>query len=274
MAFTINDFQDLVQLLEEHPRWRNELRRLIVDDDFAKITQSIRDLIALSDKHEAQLTRLIALSDKHEAQLTQLIALSDKHEAQLTRLISLSDKHEVQLTQLIALSDRHEARLTKIESDISILKTDVAGLKIDVAGLKTDVGGLKGAELERTFRERPYVYLSRFARRIRLVSDSELAILIEDALDQKRLTDDEAEDLKRLDAIVKGKHKLQNYDVYLAVEASSVADEHDLERAQRRAKLLEKATGIPAFPVIAGDVSAKGIVQLAESRGVYWVSRT
>ena len=211
MAFTINDFQDLVQLLEENPRWRNELRRLIVNDEFAQIMQSIRDLIALSDKHEA--------------------------------------------------------RLTRVESDISEIKTDVAVLK-------TDVASLKGAELERTFRERPYVYLSRFARRIRLVSDSELAILIEGALDQKRLTEDEAEDLKRLDAIAKGKHKVQNYDVYLAVEASSVADEHDLERAQRRAKLLEKATGIPAFPVIAGDVSAKGIMQLAESRGVYWVSRT
>lgn len=225
MAFTINDFQDLLQLLEENPRWRNELRRIIVNDDFAQITKSIRDLIALSDKQAARLTKV-------------------------------------------------ENDIIEIKADVAVLKADVAVLKTDVGVLKTDVASLKGSELERTFRERPFVYLSRFARRIRLVNDAEFAILIEDALEQKRLTDDEAEDLKRLDVIVKGKHKVQNYDVYLAVEASSVVDEYDLDRAQRRAKLLEKATGIPAFPVIAGDVSAKGTVQLAESRGVYWVSRT
>ncbi len=217
MAFTVNEFHDMLEILQVQPTWREELRRVLLGDDYISLPENLR---LLRQSYE----KLLALAERSEARM-----------------------------------DRHD--------------TDIVELKSDVKVLKDDVGYLKGSELERSFRERPFVYLSRFARRIRLVSDSELAILIEDALDQHRLTDDEAEDLKRLDAIVKGKHKVQNYDVYLAVEASAVADEYDLERAQRRAKLLEKATGILALPVVAGDVAAKGIMQLAELRGVYWVSR-
>jgi hypothetical protein len=238
VAFTINDFQDLVQLLEENPRWRNELRRLIVADDFAEISKSIRELIELSKQHEARLTHI--------------------------------EKDIVELKTDVAVLKTDVAVL---KTDVAVLKTDVAVLKTDVAVLKTDVASLKGNELERSFRERPYVYLSRFARRLRIVTDAELAAIIEDALDNDRLTEQEADDLRRIDAIAKGKHKTSGSDLYLAVEASSVFDEHDLDRALRRAELLAKATGVPAQAIIAGDVPAKGIVQLAESRGVYWVSR-
>lgn len=34
MAFTVNDYQDLVRLVEEHPDWQAELRRLLLADDF------------------------------------------------------------------------------------------------------------------------------------------------------------------------------------------------------------------------------------------------
>jgi hypothetical protein len=30
MAFTVSDFRDLIRLLEEHPDWRDELRRVLL----------------------------------------------------------------------------------------------------------------------------------------------------------------------------------------------------------------------------------------------------
>ena len=33
MAFTVRDFRDLVELLEQHPEWRAELRRLVLTEE-------------------------------------------------------------------------------------------------------------------------------------------------------------------------------------------------------------------------------------------------
>ena len=33
MAFTVDDFQDLVSLLEQRPEWRGELRRLVLTEE-------------------------------------------------------------------------------------------------------------------------------------------------------------------------------------------------------------------------------------------------
>ena len=127
--------------------------------------------------------------------------------------------------------------------------------------------------LERFCREHPFVMFGQLAKSLRIIDGNELVDLIESATDEGVLNDHERDDLFLLDAIAKGKDKNSGSDLYLAVEASSVADEHDLERALRRAQLLTKATGTAALPVIASDIAAKGILALAESRGVYWVSR-
>jgi len=33
MTFTVSDYADLVRLLNEHPEWRAELRRLLLSDE-------------------------------------------------------------------------------------------------------------------------------------------------------------------------------------------------------------------------------------------------
>ena len=97
--------------------------------------------------------------------------------------------------------------------------------------------------------------------------------LIEDALDAGRITAADAEDLKRIDAVAKGKNPDDGSDVYLALEVSYVADQHDLERAIRRAGLLALATGAHAKAVIAGKTITAGAMSLAEERGAYVVTR-
>lgn len=34
MAFTVRDYQDLVRLLDQHPEWKQELRSMLLTDDF------------------------------------------------------------------------------------------------------------------------------------------------------------------------------------------------------------------------------------------------
>src|SRR5881398_2051250 len=44
MAFTVEDFQDLVRLLEERPEWRAELRRLLLPDEVLRLPAVLQEL--------------------------------------------------------------------------------------------------------------------------------------------------------------------------------------------------------------------------------------
>ena len=44
MAFTVQEFHDLVALLTQHPEWQAELRRLVLTDELLALPQIGRDL--------------------------------------------------------------------------------------------------------------------------------------------------------------------------------------------------------------------------------------
>ena len=44
MAFTINDCHDLVQLVDEHPEWRRELRQLLLPEELLELPHIVREL--------------------------------------------------------------------------------------------------------------------------------------------------------------------------------------------------------------------------------------
>jgi hypothetical protein len=58
----IKDFQEVVRLLEEHPEWRADLRRLILTDELLALPQEI-----------AQLTRQVSRLSEQMATLTEIV---------------------------------------------------------------------------------------------------------------------------------------------------------------------------------------------------------
>ena len=72
MAFTVNDLQDLVRLLAQHPEWQAELRRLLLADDFLALPGIVRELAEAQRQSEVQLTRLEATVAKLAEQVGRL----------------------------------------------------------------------------------------------------------------------------------------------------------------------------------------------------------
>ena len=243
VAFTVSDFQDLLDILQSNRAWRDDLRRILLDEEIARVWKGIEEM---------------------RESMRELIELHKQNEKRFARIESDISVIKSDVTVL-------KTDVAVLKTDVAVLKTDVAELKGDMTNVKTSVASLKGDNLERAFRERPFVYLSRFALRLRNVDDAAFAILIEDAIEQGRITEAEAEELKLLDAVAKGKSKQDGRTIYFALEVSYVADMHDLERAQRRAALLAKATGEPAQAVVAGNTILSEVRQVAEQRGVYYV---
>lgn len=58
MAFTVEDYRDLVQLLSEHPEWRSELRQLLLSDELLTLPEIVRGLAEAQQRAEERLANV------------------------------------------------------------------------------------------------------------------------------------------------------------------------------------------------------------------------
>lgn len=114
-----------------------------------------------------------------------------------------------------------------------------------------DLGELKGDSLERRYRERAPAYFSPLVRRVHVVFGDELVALLEEAVAQGLLLEEEADEVAQADVVVGGRRREDGAQVYLVVEVSWGVGVSDVERAGRWASFLAK-TGTPTLPVVAG----------------------
>jgi cell division protein FtsB len=232
MAFTVDDFKDLLEILRTMPEWKEALRRELLGEELLALPGLVRDLVKVVEEMNKRLYRV-----------EQDVAVLKADVAELK-----ADVAELKADVAVLKAD-----VAVLKADVAVLKADVAELKTRVAGLEVDVGGLKGDSLERKYRERPFVYFRRILRKPKVLTDSELDDLLSQAQASGALTEAEVEEISRLDAVVRGRRILDDRVVHLAVEISARIEGYDVERAVRRAQLLQKIPGIVALPVVAGE---------------------
>ncbi len=202
MAFTIQEFHDLIQLLEHHPAWRAELRRWVLSEELLALPQTMHELAEAQRYTEERIGQLTVRMDE----LTQRV-----------------DQLAVRMEQLVEVQSR----------------------------MGSDLERLKGSDLERRYRERAHAYFSRLIRRTHVLSGNELSTLLEDAVAQQQLSEDEADDILLADVVVRGRRREDGADVHLVVEVSWGIGLSDVQRASTRATLLAKLC-TPTIPVVAG----------------------
>jgi uncharacterized protein YoxC len=258
MAFTIEEFRDLIQLLEDHPAWRSELRRWVLSEELLTLPQTMRALADAQHHTEeglGQLTvrveQLTARVDDLAQRLEQLTARVDDLTQRLEQLTARVDDLAQRMDQLVARMDQLAARMDELAQRVEQLTARMDQLVEVQSRMGSDLERLKGSDLERRYRERAHAYFSRLIRRTHVLSGDELSTLIEEAVTQRQLSEDEADDLLQADAVVRGRRRDDNSDVYLVVEVSWGIGLSDVERAATRAAALTKL-GTPALPVVAG----------------------
>ena len=72
MAFSVEDFQDLVRLLEERPEWRAELRRLVLTDELLGLPALVRELVDAQRRTEGALGELAAAQRETAGHVSEL----------------------------------------------------------------------------------------------------------------------------------------------------------------------------------------------------------
>ncbi len=137
--------------------------------------------------------------------------------------------------------------------------------------VSSDVDWLKGDQLERRYRERGPAYFAPLIRHAHVLSSDEWVSLVEGALDQEQISEQEADDLLQTDAIVRGRRREDGAEVYLVVEVSWGVGISDVQRASERAAMLARI-GKTTLPVVAGSWVTPDAQEPARIMGVWQVT--
>jgi len=243
MAFTVEEFRDLLRILEEQPEWRVELRRLVLIDELLTLPQLVRALVEAQRRTEERLATLTEAQQRTEERL-----------ATLTEAQQRTEEH------LEALVDALQALTLRVDS-----------LTHSVSNLHDDASKLKGYALENRYRSHAQAYCAPVVRRIRIIGGEELETLMERAVEQGQLSESEALDIVLADVVARGRRRDDNAEVYLVVEVSWRVDPYDMERAVRRSSLLSR-TGTPALAVVTGETVIEEAANLADRLHVWQVT--
>ncbi|WP_448574980.1 hypothetical protein [Thermomicrobium sp.] len=143
----VKDLRDLVRLLEEHPEWRAELRRLLLSEEIvrlpeevAQLSRDIRELRAVTSEliaaHTAALERftrveqaIAALRETVEAEAAQARALQEtvrqeteqvrEHSRQIGELREAVAEHSRQIAQLRATVEEHSRQIGELREAVA-----------------------------------------------------------------------------------------------------------------------------------------------------------
>ena len=241
MPFTVEDFNDLVRILEEKPEWRAALRRQVLTDELLALPEQVASLRAETERRfqelTAQVAELAAAQQRTEGQLAELATAQKRTEEQVITLTAQMATLTTQVTELVEAQKRTNTQITELAGISRILKDDM--------------GEVKGSLLEIAYRTKGPAYFGRIIRRTHVLSPDELTALVENAVESGTLSDDQAEDIYEADVVVRGRRREDGTEVYLVVEVSWGVGTDDVTRAARRAALLAH-TGAATIPVVAG----------------------
>lgn len=236
----ITSFGDVIRLLETHPDWRADLRRVLLTDDLLDLPRAV-----------AQLTR------------------------EVQALVEAQRRTETQLSALVEAQRRTETQLSTLTEDVRALAeaqrrtdTQLATLTEIVQRQSVDIGRLKGDGLEMRYLLRGVPSVTRLVRRPHALSPTERDTLLDDAEAKGLLTVEESDDIELADLIVRGRHRGVGTTVYVVTEVSWGVGVDDVNRAAKRATLLAK-TGVLAIPAVAGEWVTPDAQQLAPGLGVW-----
>ena len=84
MSFRVDDFRDLVRLLEERPEWRSEIRRIVLTDDLLRLPEQV----ARAGKETEQ--RFQELATRVDALAAQVSSLATRVDALVTQVATLA----------------------------------------------------------------------------------------------------------------------------------------------------------------------------------------
>ena len=166
-------------------------------------------------------------------------------------------------TAISEMRDIFDRRLTSLESQQSENTEQLNSIQQTLNTLDGRVANITGSDYERRATRRAPSLLSRYLRLSRIQTLHSplqetapfLVEMINKALTAHDITDHEADDLEQADIIVYA-HNADGTHTYLVAEASVTIDDTDIDRAHRRAQILQSFAGRPVIRAVIGATAS------------------
>ena len=221
MTTPIQSFQDILDLLEQNPEYREAMRRYILDEEFRRVPADVREL----RESIASLAQTVR----------EYVAATD---ARLGRL---------------------EEGQAELKTDVTELKVGQIRLEEGQARLEGRIGDVAGTAYERRIVKRSRGIAGRYLgikrakilRSINVTEHETLDGLMETATEAGSVTDEQGYELDLADIIIAGSGAPGGAD-YAVIEVSETIGDNDVDRAHERAAILARAVSEPVTAAVIG----------------------
>ena len=233
----------------------------------AQLAEGQADLTVAQARTGAQVAELTQAQARTETQVAELTLAQTRTEAQVAELTQAQTRTEAQVAELTLAQTRTESQVVKLtqaqtrtEVQLAALTQVTQSLVVEGGRQATRLDAVLGRTFEMQFRDRLTSYLGRLMRRGKLLRNDEVLEAIEQAVDAG-----EADEVLRADAIATG--VIDGVASHVVVEVSITCDTDDIDRAARRAGILQQA-GLVAVPLVACEACSRESLAYARSRQV------
>ena len=233
----------------------------------AQLAEGQADLTVAQARTGAQVAELTQAQARTETQVAELTLAQTRTEAQVAELTQAQTRTEAQVAELAQAQARTEAQVVKLtlaqtrtEVQLAALTQVTQSLVVEGGRQATRLDAVLGRTFEMQFRDRLTSYLGRLMRRGKLLRNDEVLESIEQVVDAG-----EADEVLRADAIATG--VIDGVASHVVVEVSITCDTDDIDRAARRAGILQQA-GLVAVPLVACEACSRESLAYARSRQV------
>lgn len=260
MGMTIQDLHDLIRLLQEHPDWRAELRRVLLTSELLELPELVREIVAIQRRHSELLEQHSREISELRALVVQLIEAQRRTEQRVEELAEAQRQTEVQIAASRAETD---ARFQELAEEIRRLSRTVDRLAEWQRG---ESGRREGEQYEQhTLRRAPNLFAGgEGGNAIEFSVRRRVSRWLQPYYQGQQMPEPLADPL--LVDIIWWKG-----DEVVVAEVSQKVNGQDVRRAKLRANTLREV-GVQAMPVVIGEEWATPESQaLAQQEEVEWM---
>ena len=244
----INDIADLARVLQDHPQWREIIRGLVLGEELLGLPARVTAL-------EETLAAFIEATDRN----FQLV--HERLERIEERLDTMDQRFDAMDQRFDAMDQRFDAMDRRFDA------MDQRFNRID-GRLDNQSGMNYQLKVEKNILSIAGQHLG--LRRTRVLRNSvagfshDLQEVIENALDEGSINDEQASQIWQTDLIITGQRQPEGTHTHLAAELSITVSDHDIHRSVMRAQILEHIIGTPVIPTVIGAHADEARTRLAE----------
>ena len=233
--------------------------------DMQDLRDVVKDLAGAQVRTEGKLEELADAQNRTEAKVEELADAQKRTEVKVEELADAQKRTEVKIEELadaqklaaVAMGELTEAQRTP-ENRIAELADLQRRMLIRLD--KTD-----GRSFELFLRSHLPAYLGKHVKRCRVLRPEELVESLENFVVERRLSEDDVDDLRLADLVAVG--SVEKQQVHWVGEVSCTADNEDIVCAARRAAILQ-SVGFDAVAFVACEAIGPAARDLAGREGV------